>query len=446
MVLMTTTFITTLFAQWIQQSVQRFLPEYRNNISIFNANLMALLFSILLVILLLAFILCPLKSIMGSYQGYYGISVMLVSTQFLYLTISTVAQSSFKSIAYKNISLINGLFKFIFPILLIYVVDRTINNLLLGIVLSQLLLIYPLMRISSFRIKDLILINFKNFTKFVYSIFSYGFPMIGWFLGNSVLNLCDRYVIQIFSSSKEVGIYSANYSIVFSTLSLLTSPLILAAQPILMNQSNIKENKEKIKKTISSFSTFFVIISMPMLSYVICFQHEISAFFLGGVYSEGSKVIPLLFGGIFLWNLALFGHKGFELLKETKIMFLFVLFCAFLNIILNLLLVPRFGYIGSSVATLISMGIYPLLVLIVSKRTILEWQLDWKSIYKIAVSSGVAGIFAIILKLFPFNGHYFIELFIGGLIGLFIYFYMIIKLKVVDVDIQEYINKFKFKQ
>lgn len=431
LVLSTTLFITMLFSQWLQQSIQRYRLEYLDNPDLFKNNLIFLMLVELAIIAFLAISLNPLSIFLESYRRYYIISAILIGIQFLFLSLGAVLQSGFNAKKYRNFNLLNGIFKFAFAIILIFIY-RDPLSIILGLLLSQTVLIFPMFKSSGLKIGNLRSVNINEFWVFTRKFIAYGFPMIGWFLGTIVLNLCDRYVLQFFSSSKDVGIYSANYSIVSAVLALLATPLTMAAQPILMNQSNPIENRVKVEKIMTVFSGIFLLISIPILAYVTVFYQEISAFFLGKEFRVGAEIIPILFAGILLWNLAMFGHKGFELLNKTKLMLLLVSISALLNLILNLLLVPKYSYMGASIATLISMLSYPLLVFIIAKKDIIKWKIDWKQAIKVLASATISGLFAYQIKNILINLNNLLTLILGALIGILIYGLLLIATRAID--------------
>jgi len=435
LVLSTSLFITTLFSQWIQQSIQRYRPEYKKNgkINEFNTNLYILTIATILIIIGLSCCLASLfKGKLGAYNNYYWASVCLILAQFIFLILGSLLQSDFKSKNYKNFILINSILKFVLSVLLILLFYKHPISIIYGTVLAQLALIIPMIRSAEILSNVTNNFCFDDFLFFAKKFFLYGFPMIGWFLGSSILNLTDRYMLAILRSSKEVGIYSANCSIVSASLGLLTTPLLSAAHPIIMNGAydrNNKINVPKVKHLISLFSKIYLLIALPLFIFVFLFHKEIAIIFLGEEYRNGSIIIPILFFGILVWNVSMFGHKGFEVYEKTKVMLLFVLFSAIINIILNYLLVPIYGYNGASIATMLSMISYSLFVYIFSYKFI-KWELDFKSLLKVTFSGLIAGFFVYLLK--DFVQGYIVQLILGAILGLLIYVSILLLIKEID--------------
>ncbi len=242
-----------------------------------------------------------------------------------------------------------------------------------------------------------------HFLKFLKQFFSYGFPMIGWFLGAQILSISGRYFLQIFRNSEQVGIYSSNYNLAASAILLISTPLLTAAHPLLMIAgTKIDENKERVQKIITLFSRFFLLFAMPIMAFVLMLSKEISDIFLGYAYRKGHLIISIVLLGLLVWNFAMFGHKGMEYRKKTKIMFIYVMACAIINVIFNILLIPRYGYIGATIATLIGFISYPILIYFGTKGDI-KWNLPWTSLLKIMVASCILCFFYELVKLLHFT-------------------------------------------
>jgi O-antigen/teichoic acid export membrane protein len=61
------------------------------------------------------------------------------------------------------------------------------------------------------------------------------------------------------------------------------------------------------------------------------------------------------------------------------------------NIVLNFILVPEFGYQGAAVSTLVGYALYPVLVYRIARRY-LEWRIPWRSVFKITSAALVGSL------------------------------------------------------
>lgn len=218
---------------------------------------------------------------------------------------------------------------------------------------------------------------------------AFGVPMVGWSLGSQVLGLSDRFVIGAFHGSGPVGVYSANYNLVSMGFGLLAFPLVMAAHPLIVAAWKRGES-DNITAVVSSFSRLYLIVVVPMLVVLTVCADEVVALLLGSAFRENSGIIPVLVAATFVWNFALFGHKGLELAEKTLLMFRLVAITALANIVLNLAFVPAFGYPAAAYTTLASNLLYPALVFWVSRRHV-PWRIPWGTVTLTLIAGAAAG-------------------------------------------------------
>ncbi|GGB41705.1 lipopolysaccharide biosynthesis protein [Fictibacillus barbaricus] len=380
-IISTITLFTTVLSQWIIQSIQKFRPQYKkeNKIILFDKYLIftiqVLVFSIITILLILYVVSRLLLEF--EIDSIFIISGFILILQILFVIGSTIFQSDLRANKYKKYQLINSVMKFIFSIVFILLISKTIGLVFVGMLISLVITNFFLYKELNLTYINKNLFKNKNYRNFLASFVNYGFPMIGWFLGSSILTLSDRYLIGIFKGAEEVGIYSANSQLVMVGLGLVCSPILSAAHPIIMNATNNKEDVE-IENVIKKFSRLYLLLLSPIVLYVILTKEIITNLFLGEPFREGSIIIPIILIGIFFWNFTMYGHKGHEIKGKTKVMLFFVLLSGTVNILLNLVLIPKYGFIGAAIATLIAYLTYPVFIFI-SSRKIIKWNIPCKS-------------------------------------------------------------------
>jgi O-antigen/teichoic acid export membrane protein len=385
------------------------------------------------------------------YYQYLSISALIIISSIWFNNLIAVLQADLRSALFSFYTITNSVLKLGVSLLLVICVERSIVNLLLGNFLSFSALIIPMLfllvskdhsgksNIKSDAKKE----STASLLLFSKQFFSYGFPMVGWFLGAELLSIADRYLIQIFRSAQEVGIYSCNYNLVSSAISFVALPLITAAHPLIMKVgSNLDNNKEHVQNVIKTFSRYYVILSFPIISYFFAFSKEFVNVFLGIEYRVGHIILPVVLFGIFVWYFAMFGHKGLELREKTNIMFIYVLICTIVKVILNVIFVPRYGYLAAAITTTICFLLYPTLVYFGTKSDI-RWLIPWDSVLKTGVASLALIILFLLLKLFRFS--LLCTLIIAVLVTLFTYptfLYLIGEVKHYEII---YLNKMKVR-
>lgn len=194
---------------------------------------------------------------------------------------------------------------------------------------------------------------FEKLPIFDFSLFkkllNYGFFGILSTFGNIILSQIDIILITYFLSLEAVAIYS-NALAVVNILFLVTVPvsiLFLGEVSKLKESKNIKQVKFYLDKLYNY--GFFLLIPCIFIFY------KFSGLILGLIFSKsfvsGSEILSILvcfciFKIFFQYNINFL--NGFGLIKlSTKI----ILFVAFLNFLLDLLLINLFGLNGVAFAT-----------------------------------------------------------------------------------------------
>lgn len=223
-------------------------------------------------------------------------------------------------------------------------------------------------------------------------IAKYGFPLTGGFLTSWVLSFSDRYILQFFRGGQEVGIYSASYKFSEHIIFMLSHLFILASSPISMNVWE-KQGVQASQEFLTKLTRYFLFICLPATVGLSVLAKPIINVMVAPEYYQGYTIIPLVAGGALLCSL---GYEyGIPLMwhNKTHIWLACSTGGSVLNIGLNLLLVPKYGYTAAALTTLISYSVYGFLV-IVASRIFLVWKFPFRFLGKATIASTVMGVAA----------------------------------------------------
>jgi len=397
LVISTTSILVSVCTQWIQQSVQRFRPGYtEGDMAEFNINYVFLNGCIIFCVGCLGITLTIVSDIfpgIGLSDRWTIIGTLVVLSNFLFLNIAVLFQSDLRSKEFAKYNVWNSILKLTITLGLLIGLSMNMIYVFVGTIISQLLSIIPMISkvriLSDIRRATFSVTSFKSFCR---QFIGYGFPMTGWFLATSVMMLGDRYILEIFKGNYQVGIYSANLLIVSTGLGLVTAPVISAAHPVILREASKQDlNPVQFQQIVLKYSKYYISLAIPIAIIVTLFAKQLSEILLNVKYHQGYIVIPIALFGTLIWNFALYGHKGFEVLSKTKLMLVFVGISALVNVILNIFAIPRWGYIGSAVVSSISFSVYPLLVYVFSLKYI-RWIIPWGWITRILVISLISAV------------------------------------------------------
>lgn len=194
-------------------------------------------------------------------------------------------------------------------------------------------------------------------TKFLIS-FSLVFLFIAF--GYRLLTLSDNIMLGILLGNEAVGTYAAPQtigriaSIFHNIVQFLFYPIIVS----LVVSGNIGE-AGKLYKIVTKW---VIVFSIPLAVLTVLFSKDIISFVFGDKYVESYIVLPILLLG-FLVHSA-FGSNGPTLVAfdEHKKILLYSSIASLFNILLNLILIPRYGIIGAAIATTVSLMLMNVLI------------------------------------------------------------------------------------
>jgi len=192
-------------------------------------------------------------------------------------------------------------------------------------------------------------------------LLNYGLPLIPALLLVKVLEVSDRYLIALFRGNLEAGIYTANYTIASLPMELVMLLITAAASPLI---SSLWENKGK--KETESFLSFifllYILLGLPAMTGLSLMSKELVVLMSTPDYLPGAIIIPYVSAGGFFVGMQWIAQRGMILAEKTqRILFLYV-FAGFLNIILNFIFIPKYGFIAAALTTL---GCYILLFILI---------------------------------------------------------------------------------
>jgi len=134
--------------------------------------------------------------------------------------------------------------------------------------------------------------------------------------------------------------------------------------------------------------------------------------------------IGVLFYSIFIISENLLSMKG-----KSKIILSNMIIASFLNILLNFILVPRYGISGAAFSTMFSYIFWSILSLVRAKKHTLITPLKKDMLKVILVGIISAGILILVKQFFPIN---LISLILQGLFFLLVYFFLILFTRCLD--------------
>lgn len=182
----------------------------------------------------------------------------------------------------------------------------------------------------------------KDFWRFSLQL---SIPLIGFQFAAQILNVSDRVMIDKMIGTSAVGIYGTLYSV--SSISYLVWNAMNASFVPYLFQ-NIEKKEHKIKEISFGLLEVYAAIAV-VLTFL---APEIVRIMATDEYYEAIYIMPPISAAIFFISVADLYSNILIYYKKTKYVMYGSLIAAILNIILNAIFIPIYGYMAAAYTTL----------------------------------------------------------------------------------------------
>ncbi len=197
------------------------------------------------------------------------------------------------------------------------------------------------------------------------NVIKFGMPFLPAGLLTMVMELSNRYILEIMKGVEAVGLFSAGYKLGIFALVLIMG-FNMGWTPYFLRR--IKENGSK--KDFSIITTLFLgLIGFVIFTTTIWISDLIrisinGSYIIGKEFWAAEKIVPAVLFGYFFFGTYVLQLPGIYANNITNWVPIFRAIGAISNISMNIILIHRYGVIGSAWATVISFFIMSLAVFI----------------------------------------------------------------------------------
>jgi len=193
----------------------------------------------------------------------------------------------------------------------------------------------------------------------------YGLPLLIAGISNILLNVIDRYSLNYLSVLKNVALYTLAFKFASLVRIIVIESIKMAVAPLILKIMNDPDNDRFFSKVMlyTSFGVMFCIIGISLFS-----QELIKLISNSSEYWDAITLTPILAFALFFVNLKEITIYGLVFTKKTRLIGLMTIFSVGLNLVLNILLIPKFNTYGAAAATLISQIIFWGLIYFLAQR------------------------------------------------------------------------------
>ncbi|MDR3574512.1 MAG: oligosaccharide flippase family protein [Anaerolineaceae bacterium] len=269
-------------------------------------------------------------------------------------------------------------------------------------------------------------INFDLLKK----LLRFGLPLVPAALATWGLALSDRFFLQRYADISVVGVYAVGYSIA-NIVSIITNWFNTAYAPYCYSLYNQPNAKSIYIRMLSYAITLFSFVGLG----ISLFAQQILAFLSKPAYHDAASVVPLIVLSYLLYEVNYMITFGLDLTRKTGRYSFIVGSAAVFNLLLNILLIPRYGMMGAAVATALSYAVL-LIVGYSVVQQVYPVSYEWPRLLKLALIT--AGIYFI--NVATKTGQFWVD---GG-IGLLLLLCWFLALYILGYFTQNEINTARF--
>ena len=198
-------------------------------------------------------------------------------------------------------------------------------------------------------------------------LMKFGCPFLFSGIFAMILELSDRYILRYFTNIETVGLYNAGYKLGMLMM-LVVMGFNMAWQPFFLNKK--KEERDYIAKV----TTMVLSVLSFLWILLLIWSEDLVKLQLGGVTLLGEefwpamKIIPIIALAYLFHALYLLQLPSIYLLEKSNWVAWIRGVGAGINILLNFLLIPKFGIMGAASATCVSFILMALILYFLNQK------------------------------------------------------------------------------
>jgi O-antigen/teichoic acid export membrane protein len=258
-----------------------------------------------------------------------------------------------------------------------------VDGLLYGSLIASLLLLPVLFRVVNRRLPG----PGSFSASLARQMWRYGLPIALVQLVDWALQLSDRFIIAAFRNETEVGLYSAAYGIAEQGMGTI---VLLFELPFTILAYRVweRDGREAAAGFVSDAVRSYLLVAVPAWAGLSILAKPIIMVMTAPPYHEASVIMPvvslaLLFGAIQWWY-----TSGSTFSKKTGQTVISMSAAVVVNVLLNLLLIERFGYPAAAVTSLIGYVVAMVVMAWLSRRDF-KWKFPIPSLTRSLVAAGI---------------------------------------------------------
>lgn len=186
--------------------------------------------------------------------------------------------------------------------------------------------------------------------------FSYGAPLAVGAYATFLLDYGDRFLIERLLGLAAVAAYAVPYDLVSTLAATVFGSIKLALLPVIFRLWE-SDGRAATSEFVSQVFTYSVALTIPGAVLLVLTSRDIIVLLASTKYSGSAALTAYLLPGVFMGEMNFLLASGLLINGGTIALAMLSLASAAVNLILNLLLLPRWGLVGAACATTMAYGL-----------------------------------------------------------------------------------------
>jgi len=209
-------------------------------------------------------------------------------------------------------------------------------------------------------------------------------PLMFAYMSYLIYAKIDRIMIKEMLDEYSVGIYSAAY-VLYEAPLFIALMVAKSVYPILVQY--YQKNKDRLFELYLELSSYMTLLSYLIVLFIYIFHESLIQITFGNNFGEASKILVLLsFGLIPMFN-AFLRSSYMTISESQKIILYTTLFSSIINILLNFIMIKKYGIEGAVYATVLTQILSLSLLNIAFEKTRVLFFIQTKSLLLMGIWS-----------------------------------------------------------
>ena len=246
---------------------------------------------------------------------------------------------------------------------------------------------------------------------------AYGLPLSASLMLGLALASTDRFVLAGFSGEAAVGAYHAGYTLSNRTLDVMFLWIGMAGGPAAVAALE-RGGEAALRRTALDQAAMLLLVTAPAAAGLALTAHPLAQVMVGpALVAQASRVTPWIAAGAFFSGLTTYYlHTAFTLARRTGRQMVAVAIPAAVNLVLCLVLIPRYGLDGAMWSTAGSYAVGMVGAYLLGRRC-LALPIPWRAMAEVGAA---VAVMALAVSRLPSPGG-FLELGLKAGVGVAVY-------------------------